>query len=167
MALPMFELTDLLLWLLSLALVLAGCAGVIVPALPGVPLVFIGLWLAAWTDDYTHVGYWTLTLLGGLTVLAVVTDLLASALGAQRVGASTQAIWGAVVGSMVGLFFGLAGLVLGPFVGAVIGELAARGGLDQATRVGVATWLGLLLGTLLKLAITLTMLGVFAFAWLI
>lgn len=163
----MFEVTDLLLWLLALALVLGGCVGVIVPALPGVPMVFLGLWLAAWINDYARVGNWTLALLGSLTVLAVVTDLVASALGARRVGASTQAIWGAVLGSLVGLFFGLAGLLLGPFIGAVAGELAARGGLDQATRVGVATWLGLLLGTLLKLAITLTMLGVFAFAWLV
>lgn len=163
----MFEVTDLLLWFAAFALVLAGCAGVIVPALPGVPLVFIGLWLAAWINDYARVGYWTLGLLASLTVLAVITDLVASALGAKRVGASSQAIWGAVAGSVVGLFFGLAGLLLGPFVGAVAGELVARGGLDQATRVGVATWLGLLLGTLLKLAITLTMLGIFVFAWLV
>lgn len=163
----MFEVTDVLLWLASFVLVLAGCAGVIVPALPGVPLVFLGLWLAAWINDYAHVGYWTLGLLASLTVLAVVTDFLASALGARRVGASTQAIWGAVLGSVVGLFFGIAGLLLGPFIGAVAGELAARGGVDQATRVGVATWLGLLLGTLLKLAITLTMLGIFVFAWLV
>jgi uncharacterized protein len=161
----MVDVSDLLWWLAALGLVLVGCAGVIIPALPGVPLVFIGLWMAAWIDDYGRVGYWTLGVLGVLTLLAVVTDLLASALGAQRVGASSKAIWGALLGSMVGLFFGLPGLLLGPFIGAVAGELVARGGLDQAARVGIATWLGLLLGTLLKLAITLTMLGVFVAAW--
>lgn len=161
------EVTELLMWSGALLVVLIGCAGVIVPVLPGVPLVFVGLWWAAWIDDYARVGQWSLLVLGALTLLAVVTDFLASALGAKRVGASAQAIWGAVLGSLVGLFFGLPGLLLGPFIGAVTGEMIARGGIDQAARVGVATWLGLLLGTLLKLAITLTMLGVFAVAWFI
>lgn len=161
----MLEFTDLLLWLAAVMLVLVGCAGVIVPALPGVPLVFIGLWMAAWLGDYSRVGFWSLSVLAALTVIAVVTDLVASALGAKRVGASSEAIWGALIGSLVGVFFGLIGLLLGPFAGAVAGELLARGGVHQATRVGVATWLGLLLGTLLKLAITLTMLGIFITAW--
>lgn len=161
------EMTEFLMWSGALMLVVVGCAGVILPVLPGVPLVFVGLWWAAWIDDYERVGKWSLVVLGTLTVLAVVTDFLASALGAKRVGASPQAIWGAVVGSLIGIFFGLPGLLLGPFIGAVAGEMMARGGFDQAARVGVATWLGLLLGTLLKLAITLTMLGVFALAWFI
>ena len=163
----MFELTDLLLWLAALSLVLIGFAGVIVPVLPGVPVLFLGLWLAAWIDDYSRVGFWTLGLLGGLCLFAVITDLVASALGAKRVGASAHAIWGSVIGSLIGLFFGLPGLLLGPFIGAIAGELSARGGLERATRVGMATWLGLLLGALLKLAISLAMLGVFLVAWLV
>ena len=159
------EPTTLLLWLLAVLLVLVGLAGAVLPALPGVPLVFAGLWLAAWIDDYAQVSALTLAVLGVLTVLAVAVDLVAYARGAKRVGASRQAIAGAMIGAVVGLFFGLPGLLLGPFVGAVAGELSARSNVEQATRVGIATWMGLLFGTLAKLALSLAMLGVFAFAY--
>ena len=155
----------ILSWLLAVALVIAGFAGTVLPAIPGVPLVFAGLWLAAWIDGYSRVGAFTLTALGVLTIIAVAVDYAAAALGARRVGASKQAIAGSVIGAFVGIFFGLPGLLLGPFVGAVAGELSARRGLDQATRVGVATWMGLLFGTLTKLALSLTMLGIFVAAY--
>ena len=154
-----------LLWLLALLLVLVGLAGAVLPVLPGVPMVFIGLWLAAWIEDYTRIGAWTLGLLGALTLLSIIVDFLASALGAKRVGASPRAVWGAMVGSVVGIFFGLPGLLIGPFAGAVLGELTARGGWAQAAEVGMATWMGLLLGTLAKLALSLTMIGLFALAY--
>jgi uncharacterized protein len=156
-----------LIWIAAIGLIALGLAGTVIPALPGVPLVFAGLWLAAWADGYAHVGALTLSLLGVLVVLSVVIDFAASAMGAKRVGASPKAITGSVIGTFAGLFFGLPGLLLGPFVGAVIGELAARQSLEQATRVGIATWVGLLLGTLLKLALSLAMLGVFVLAWVL
>jgi uncharacterized protein len=154
----------ILLWLAVVALVAVGLAGAILPALPGVPLVFVGLWLGAWIDGYARVGTGTLIVLGVLTALALLIDFVASALGAKRVGASPQAVWGAVLGSLIGLFFGLPGIVLGPFAGAVAGELSARRSLQQATQVGVATWLGLLFGAITKLAVSLVMVGIFVFA---
>jgi len=156
-----------LLWLAVALLVVVGMAGAVLPALPGVPLVFAGLWLAAWIDDYTLVGGWTVGVLGVLSLLAMAVDLVATALGAKKVGASRQAIAGAAIGTFVGVFFGLMGLLLGPFIGAVAGELAARGRLDQAMDVGVATWMGLLFGTLAKLALSLAMVGIFAAAYFI
>ncbi|TJY64698.1 DUF456 domain-containing protein [Sinimarinibacterium sp. CAU 1509] len=155
-----------LLWLAVVALVAVGLAGAVLPALPGVPMVFIGLWLAAWIDHYERVGMVTLIVLGVLVAIAIAVDFIASALGAKRVGASPKAIWGSILGSIVGMFFGLIGIVLGPFIGAVLGELAARSSMQQAANVGIATWMGLLFGTLAKLALSLTMLGVFAFAYL-
>lgn len=154
-----------MLWLLAGALVLAGLAGAVLPALPGVPLVFGGLWLAAWIDDYARVSGWTLGVLGVLTVIALGVDFAATALGAKKVGASRQAIAGAALGTFVGIFFGLPGLLLGPFIGAVAGELAARGHVGQAMDVGVATWMGLLFGTLAKLALSLAMVGIFVAAY--
>lgn len=154
-----------LLWLAVVALVALGIAGAVLPALPGVPMVFVGLWLGAWIDGYVRVGTGTLIALGVLTALALLIDFVASALGAKRVGASPKALWGAVLGSIVGLFFGLPGIVLGPFVGAVLGELASQRDFDRATRVGIATWLGLLFGTIAKLAISMVMVGIFVFAY--
>ena len=154
-------------WILAIALMLVGAAGVVLPALPGVPLMFAGMVVAASIDDFERIGWLTVTVLGVLTVISFVVDLGASALGAKRVGASARAVWGAAIGTIVGLFLGIPGLLLGPFVGAVVGELTVHGRLDQAGRVGIATWLGLILGTLVKLAIAFSMLGVFVFAFLI
>ena len=151
-----------LLFILSGLLILAGIAGAVLPVLPGVPLVFAGMWLAAWTDHYQHIGTFTLILLGVLALIALLIDFFASLLGAKRVGASTRALWGASLGTLVGLFFGLPGILLGPFLGAAIGELAAGRELRHATRVGMGTWLGLLFGTLAKVVLCFTMLGVFA-----
>lgn len=159
------DLVTVLWWLLALALIVGGLAGVILPILPGLPMLFGGLLIIAWMDDFVRVGGFTLGVLGALVVLGMVLDFIAGALGAKRVGASPRAVTGAALGSVVGMFFGLPGLLLGPFVGAVIGELGARGSLRQAGASGVGTWVGLLVGTIAKLAIGLAMLGLFVFAW--
>ena len=146
-------------------MVIVGVAGAVLPGLPGVPLVYAGLLVAAWADDFQRVGWVVLVLLGMLTALSFVIDLLAVSLGAKRVGATRLAVIGAAIGTFAGLLFGLPGLVLGPFLGAVIGELLSHGRAGQAGRAGFATWIGLLFGTLAKLALVFTMLGVFAAAW--
>jgi uncharacterized protein YqgC (DUF456 family) len=158
---------DALWMLLAALLVIAGIAGSVLPALPGVPLVFAGLLLAAWAGDFAQVGWVTLVILGLLTALSFVVDLAATAVGARRVGATRLAVVGAALGTLGGLFLGLPGLILGPFIGAVAGEMISHGKMEQATRAGVATWVGLLFGTLAKLALVFTMLGVFAVAYFI
>ena len=152
-------------YVLAAVLIVIGFAGTIVPILPGVPIVFGGMWLAAWADRYAHVGTFTLIVLGVLTALALILDFVAGMHGAKRVGASRHAVIGALLGTMVGLLFGLPGLLLGPFVGALLGELAAGGGLRKATDVGIGAWLGFVLGVAAKLGICFAMLGIFAFAF--
>jgi uncharacterized protein len=154
-------------WILAVIMVALGIAGSVLPALPGVPLVFGGLVLAAWADDFQRVGPLPLVVLGLLVLVSFAIDFLATVLGAKRVGATKLALLGAAVGTVVGVFLGLPGLILGPFVGAVLGELASHGKVEQAARAGVATWIGLLFGTLAKLALIFTMLGVFAAAYFI
>ncbi|OWQ51140.1 hypothetical protein CEE60_15575 [Stenotrophomonas maltophilia] len=151
--------------LLAVLLVLVGMAGIILPALPGIPLVFAGLLLAAWADDFAHVGWLPLTVLGLLTLVSFAVDILATVVGAQRVGASRKALWGTFVGSIVGLFFMPIGLFVGPLAGALLGEYWHTRELGRSTKVGLATWLGILLGFALKLALVIAMLGLFAFAW--
>lgn len=154
-----------ILYLLAVLSVLIGIAGILLPALPGLPLVFAGLLLAAWADGFAHVGWPTLLVLGVLTVLSLVADLLATVVGARRVGASRKALWGTFVGSLAGMFFMPLGLLLGPLAGALVGEYWHGRELGRSTRVGLATWMGLLLGLALKLALLVTMLGLFAFSW--
>jgi uncharacterized protein YqgC (DUF456 family) len=158
---------DAWMYVLAALLVLAGLAGAILPALPGVPLVFGGLLVAAWADDFQRVSWLVLLVLGLLTALSFAIDFAATALGAKRVGASKLAIVGAVVGTLGGFVLGLPGLIFGPFIGAVTGELLTHGEVQKATRAGFATWVGLIFGTLTKLALIFTMLGIFAFAWFI
>ncbi|OGW34676.1 MAG: hypothetical protein A2010_14605 [Nitrospirae bacterium GWD2_57_9] len=155
-----------LLWILSVLLVLIGLAGIVLPALPGTILVFLGLFLAAWIDHFERVGWITLTALGLLTVLSFVIDYLASVYGVKRAGAGRQAVIGSVAGLAFGMFLGIPGIILGPFIGAVIGELMANQDLIRAGRAGLGTWLGLVLGIAVKLAISLAMIGTFIVIYL-
>lgn len=154
-------------WLVAALLVAVGAAGTIVPVLPGAPLVFLGLLAAAWRDGFERVGALPLTLIGLLAAASFAVDAAGGALGARRVGASWQALAGATLGSLIGLGFGIAGLLIGPFAGAFAGEWWARRDLRQAGRAGFGTWLGLLLAAAGKIAIVFAMVGVFALAWMI
>ncbi|MHB8668001.1 MAG: DUF456 domain-containing protein [Burkholderiales bacterium] len=154
--------TAILLWILAGLLVVTGLAGLFFPAIPGAVVLFAGLALAAWADDFAYVGWKTLTVLGVLALLTYPADFMASAFGAKRFGASPRAVAGAAIGAVVGIFFGLAGVLLGPFIGAVVGELLTQRHLGKAGRAGIGATFGLLLGTALKLAIAFTMLGIFA-----
>lgn len=153
--------TRLLLDALAVLLVVAGVIGTVLPVLPGAILVFAGLFVAAWADDFARVGTGGLAIVGALGLASLAVDFLASILGAKRVGASPQALAGAGLGTVVGIFFGIPGLVLGPFVGAVLGELVARGGLARAGKVGLATSIGILLGGIAKLVLAFAMIATF------
>jgi uncharacterized protein YqgC (DUF456 family) len=156
----------ILWWILASLLVIAGLAGTIVPVLPGIPIILAGLVLAAWSTGFEPVGWGTIGVLAALTVLSMLIDLMAAALGAKRLGASPRAFWGATLGAIVGIFFGLPGIILGPFAGAVAAELSSGHGAHQAGRSGYGVWLGMMLGTAAKLAIAFLMLGVFLLKYL-
>lgn len=163
-------------WLLSGGMVAVGLAGTVLPALPGTALVLAGLVLGAWIDDFSRVGGVALAVIGVLAALAWATDFVAAALGAKKAGASRWALVGAGVGTVAGVFTGLVGLLFMPLLGAVAGEAYAQrqrlgaGGTKRdaagrhAAKVGVATWVGLLVGTAVKLALVAGMIGVFAAA---
>ena len=156
--------TTVLLWILAALLVVSGIAGLMLPALPGAPLLFAGLVVAAWAEDFIYVGTGTIIVLGVLAALISAVDFVAGALGAKRFGASPRAVTGALIGGVVGLFFGLPGVLLGPFIGAVIGELSVRRGLNAATRAGFGAALGLLFAAIIKITLAFTMIGVFGVA---
>ncbi len=157
--------TQTLYYILAGALVLVGLAGVVLPALPGLPLMFAGMWLAAWAGGYAHVGVGTVIMLAVLTLLSLGVDIVAALLGAKRVGASRLALLGAAIGTVAGLFLGLVGILVGPFLGALLGEWLHGRRLGMAARVGVGTWLGIVFAAVLKLTLGFAMLGIFVFAW--
>lgn len=151
----------LLLWIIALILVLIGLAGLVLPALPGIPLVYAGLFLAAWAEDFAYVGWVTLLVLGLFALLSYGIDLAATAMGAKKFGASPRAVWGAAIGTLIGIFFGLPGIMVGPFLGALVAELISRNDMQAAAKAGIGATLGLLFGAVLKIALAFTMLGVF------
>ncbi len=155
------------LWVLSVLLILGGLAGTVLPALPWPMLVLAGIVLGAWIDDFARVGVGVIAVTAGLAVLAWVLDTVAALMGARRAGASPQALVGAAIGTVVGLFMGLVGVLFMPFVGAVAGELLAHRDQQRALKVGVGTWLGIVLGTVAKLALSLVMVGLFVVALLL
>ena len=155
---------EILLWLSAVVLVAVGMAGLVFPALPGAPILFAGLVVAAWAEDFTYVSTGTLIVLGVMALLMYLLDFLASAFGAKRFGASPRAIVGATIGAVVGIFFGIPGILLGPFIGAVLGELTAHSDLKTAGRAGVGATVGLALGVAAKLALALAMVGIFVIA---
>jgi uncharacterized protein len=154
-------MTDIVLWILAALLMVAGIAGTVLPALPGTALILAGIVLGAGIDDFVHVGTVPLVVVTVLAVLAWVLDYVAGLMGAQQVGASRQALVGAALGTVAGLFMGLVGVLFMPLVGAAVGEYMARRDQRHALKVGVATWLGMLVGMLAKIVLGFMMIGVF------
>lgn len=152
-------------YLVAAALVIIGLIGTVLPAIPGLPVMFIGMVVAAWADDFSRVSITTLVVLGILTVLSFGIDFMAASMGAKKVGASRLALIGAVLGTFAGIFFGPLGLFIGPFLGALIGELLNQRDLKRATEVGIGTTFGIIVGVVFKLGLAFAMLGLFAFAW--
>src|SRR5690606_41667236 len=103
-------------YLIAAALILVGLLGTFLPVLPGLPVMFAGMWLAAWADDFQRVGVGTLVVLGLLVLLSIVVDFAASMIGARRVGASGKAIRGAGIGRRGGLFLGRRRVLSGPLL---------------------------------------------------
>ena len=152
-------------WTLAAILVLVGLVGVVVPALPGTVLIFAGLLLAAWADGFARVGVVTIVIIGIIGAASYGVDFAAAALGAKKLGASTRAMAGAGLGTLFGLFLGLPGLILGPFIGAVLGELTVQRDWKKAGKAGVAAWIGFAIGTAVKVGIAFAMIGMFAAAF--
>ncbi len=168
-----------LAWAGVVVLILAGIAGTVLPALPGVVLVLAGIVWGAWLDDFTRVPVGVVVVCAVLAALAWATDYVAALMGAKRVRASGWAIAGAAAGTVAGVFTGFIGLLFMPLVGAMAGEWwALRGQRNlvasptdhaadgkRALEVGFATWLGMMIGTAVKLALVFVMVGAFAVAY--
>jgi len=156
----------IIFWIIAVIFILIGLAGTVIPAIPGTPLMYAGFLLAAWIDNFQRIGWITLIILGVLTLFSLGVDLLATSFGAKRMGASRSAIIGAIIGFFIGIFFGFPGLLIIPFLGAVIGEYIHRSNWAEAGKIGFGTWLGLAFGFAMKVSIAFTMLGIFILSFI-
>ena len=157
----------LALYLAGLALVALGIAGLVVPALPGALFLVLGVVLIAWAEGFERIGWPTIVIAAVLAALMTIVDWVASLLGAKRMGASAWGLVGAGLGLVVGMFFGLPGILLGPPVGAFALEFAKDPQFKRAARAGAGVALGFLLGTAGKLALAAVLVGVLAWAWFV
>ncbi|MFN3345015.1 MAG: DUF456 domain-containing protein [Chloroherpetonaceae bacterium] len=133
--------------------------------LPGAPLVFLGLLFGAWAEDFEKVGWIPLTILAILTAFTFVIDFIATKIGVEKTGASSLAAIGAMIGMVLGIFFGFIGVFVFPFVGAVLGEYIIKRDAIQAGKVGLGTWLGMVIAIAAKLGINFAMIGIFTVAY--
>ncbi|MDO1509330.1 MULTISPECIES: DUF456 domain-containing protein [unclassified Neisseria] len=145
-----------ILIILGLIALLAGLLGTIYPAIPGLGLMFAGAWILAYVGDYQIIGTGTLIFLGVVAAAGMALDYVAGMLGAKFTGASKTAIWGAFFGGIVGAFFSLPGLLLGPLIGAALGEFWARKDLWSAGKVSIGTFIGFIIGVVAKVGCALT-----------
>ena len=152
------------MWSIGIALVVIGLVGTVLPALPGAMLIVAGLVVAAWADGFTKVGVATLVIIGVIGAASYLVDFAAAALGAKRFGASPRAMVGAGLGTVLGLFIGLPGIIIGPFLGAVIGELTVHRDMAKVGKAGLAAWIGFLVGMAVKVGIAFLMIGIFLLA---
>ena len=155
------------LWLVVVLLVIVGLAGIVLPALPGVPLLSGGLLLGAWIDEFARVGVTAIVVIGVLALLAWLIDFFASLFTTRSVGASRQAMIGTVLGGLIGIIGGLIGIILGTVIGAIVGEIMASRNAAHAGRVGMAAGMGFVVALAAKLVLALTMLAIFAYAYFV
>jgi uncharacterized protein YqgC (DUF456 family) len=147
---------------LALLIMLAGLIGSLLPVLPGTPLVLVAAVGHRLYFGQTSVSNLVLLILVALTLISVLLDLLAGMLGAKRFGATWRGMTGAIIGGIIGLFFSLPGIVLGPFLGAMLFEMLGGKEFKKATRAGAGAMMGLLLGIVGKFSICVVMMILFA-----
>ena len=154
-------MTDVVLWIVIGALLLLGLAGTVVPFLPGTPLIVVAALVHAIAYDWMPVTVTRLLILAALTAVGYALHYAAGALGARGAGGSKWAVAGAIVGGIVGLFFGIPGLLLGPPLGAIAGELLKSGDLRTSVRTGIAAFVGMVAGAIANVAIGVVMIALF------
>ena len=145
----------------ALLLMCVGLAGSILPGLPSTPLVLIAAIGHKLYFGATGAAWWVVGVLTGFTLLSLVMDYLASVYGAKRLGATWRGAVGAVLGGLIGLFFNLPGILLGPFIGATAFELVSGRSIKESSRAGLGATIGLLAGIIGKLGCCLVMMGLF------
>jgi len=143
---------------ITIILILIGIAGTIFPFLPGVPVIFIAIVGYGWYEGFNVIDVRYLLIMGGITVLALLVDYLSSVMGAKYFGSSKKGIWGALIGTFIGIFFiPPFGIIVGPWLGAVVGEYWELNDINRALKVGLGTVVGLLSGMFFKIVLALIM----------
>src|SRR3954468_22070523 len=155
------ETADWIAFAIAITVMAIGCFGSILPLIPGTPLILAAAIVHKIVMGPKSAGWFVLTMLVGLTLFSVVLDYLASVYGAKQFGATRKGMLGAIVGLVVGLFFNLPGILLGPFIGAGLFELIGGREWKPAMKAGAGATLGIFAGAVGKFICCLLMTVVF------
>lgn len=153
-------MNEWVLWV-SIGLMIIGLLGTVVPLLPGTPLIFAGALIYGIFDSFQHLSVMTTGVIFLLMIISILVEYFSGMLGAKSFGASKFGNWGALIGGVTGFFWFPVGVIMGPLIGAVIGELYYRKDFNTALRSGIGTLAGLLGGVILKLIIAIVMVVIF------
>ena len=147
---------DTLWFIVGTILMLVGILGCILPLLPGPPLCYVALLLQQLRSDtpFTAKFLW---IWAGVTVFVTALDYVIPLVGTRKYGGSKYGVWGSTIGLIAGFWMGPLGIIIGPFVGAFIGEMIASNNSEHALRAAWGSFVGFLFGTLLKLIACLVM----------
>lgn len=154
------------LFIVTLLVMIIGLAGVVVPLLPGIPLIFLAFGVYGWLTDWQEVSVWAVVVMAVVAFFSLIIDYTAAAVGAKKYGASRSGVWGAILGGFLGVIvLNFFGLIIGPLVGAFIGELIDGKPHPLAAKATWGSMAGLLAGSFVKIIIGVVMIGVWF--WLI
>jgi len=145
---------DVVLIILGIILFLIGFAGCIIPGIPGPPIAYIGLVLQVFKTENPFTTKF-LIIWAAIMIAVSALDYIVPAIGTKKFGGSRRGVWGSVIGLFIGIFFfPPLGLIIGPFLGAFIGELTGGKETESALKAGFGSFIGLLTGVVLKLVVT-------------
>ncbi|MGB5106999.1 MAG: DUF456 domain-containing protein [Candidatus Zixiibacteriota bacterium] len=156
--------TEILLFAAALIVMLIGLLGVIVPIIPGLPLIWFAALCYALLTDFQAVSREFLFSSAILVLVVTILQYLFTVYGAKRLGASRWGTLGAFVGMVVGLFLGsIFGVIIGPLLGAVLFELLVGKTFSQSLKAGFGTFIGFLFGTISQLIVSAILIGIFIY----
>jgi uncharacterized protein len=158
-------MADYLLLIVGILLMVIGIIGCLVPVLPGPPLSYAGIILLH-LSRFGQFSKTVLIVLGIVTIVVTILDYIVPIWGTRKFGGSKYGARGATVGLIVGFFLGPAGIIVGPLLGAIVGELIFKDDMNYALKAGFGSLLGFLTGVGLKLAASLVMTFYFFKEWI-
>ncbi|MGI6513499.1 MAG: DUF456 domain-containing protein [Syntrophomonadaceae bacterium] len=141
---------DIIAIILAIVVMVIGIAGSFLPVLPGIPIIFLAILVYGWYEGFNVISVHYIAIIGALALLSVLIDYIAGIWGAQKAGSSKVGMLGAGLGIIVGIFFGPIGILVGPWVGALIGEYLFLRDLNRAITVASGSVIGIFAGIAFK-----------------
>jgi uncharacterized protein YqgC (DUF456 family) len=157
---------SIIILIITVVLFAIGIAGIILPVIPSLPIVWIGILFYGICTNFVDVGLGVVIITGVMMIIGTVIDFISGVFGARAYGASWMGVLGAMLGGIVGLFMGVFGFIVGTFFGACIGEYIKYKKTRSAIAAGYGTMIGIMIGSITKIFISFFMIIIFFIALL-